>query len=142
MGSGTDPTEGSALGMAVLRRLAGCAALTMATTHHGRLKSLKYSEGAEGGAAGDGGGEGGGGEGGGDGRVSVFENACVEFDVESMAPTYRMLWGVPGRSNALAIAERLGMPADVVADARTLLDDGSDGVGVDEVIAAARRPWP
>merc|ERR1719331_1860494 len=72
--SGTDPTEGSALGMAVLRQLATDACLTLATTHHGRLKSLKYSDG--------------------DG---TFENACVEFDVQSMAPTYRILWGIPGR---------------------------------------------
>ncbi len=73
--------------MAVLRRLAGDAALTLATTHHGRLKSLKYDAATEG----------------------TFENACVEFDVASMAPTYRLLWGIPGKSNALAIAERLGL---------------------------------
>ena len=65
----------------------------MCTTHHGRLKSLKY----------------------GDRR---FENACVEFDDASLRPTYRLLWGVPGRSNALAIASRLGMPSDVIDGAR------------------------
>ena len=104
VGSGTDPTEGSALGMAVLRQLADDAALTLATTHHGRLKSLKFAPDANG----------------------RFENACVEFDVASMAPTYRLLWGIPGRSNALAIAERLGLQPAVVEDARGLLSEESD----------------
>merc|ERR1740115_113520 len=98
VGAGTDPTEGSALGMSVLRRLAGSASLTMATTHHGRLKTLKTSD-------------------------PRFENACVEFDDVSLRPTYRLLWGVPGRSNALAIASRLGMPSDVIDGARELLGD-------------------
>ena len=109
VGSGTDPTEGSAIGMAVLRFLASDAALTMATTHHGRLKTLKYAD-------------------------DRFENACVEFDAERMAPTYRLLWGIPGRSNAIAIAERLGLQPEVLADARGLL--GEDDVGVDEVVSA------
>ena len=98
VGAGTDPTEGSALGMSVLRRLAGAASLTMATTHHGRLKTLKASD-------------------------PRFENACVEFDDASLRPTYRLLWGVPGRSNALAIASRLGMPSDVIDGARGLLGE-------------------
>jgi len=98
VGAGTDPTEGSALGMSVLRRLAGSASLTMATTHHGRLKTLKTSD-------------------------PRFENACVEFDDASLRPTYRLLWGVPGRSNALAIASRLGMPTDVIDGARELLGE-------------------
>ena len=98
VGAGTDPTEGSALGMSVLTRLAGCAQLTMATTHHGRLKTLKTQD-------------------------ARFENACVEFDDASLRPTYRLLWGVPGRSNALAIAARLGMPGDVVDGARELLGE-------------------
>ena len=98
VGAGTDPTEGAALGMSVLRRLAGSASLTMATTHHGRLKTLKTSD-------------------------PRFENACVEFDDVSLRPTYRLLWGVPGRSNALAIASRLGMPSDVIDGARELLGD-------------------
>lgn len=106
VGTGTDPTEGSALGMAVLRQLADDASLTLATTHHGRLKSLKYDEEC--------------------GRL--FENACVEFDINSMGPTYRVLWGIPGRSNALAIAERLGLQEDVVRKARGLLnEEGGDG---------------
>lgn len=115
VGSGTDPTEGSALGMAVLRKLAQDSCLTLATTHHGRLKSLKYSD-ADG----------------------AFENACVEFDVQSMAPTYRLLWGIPGRSNALAIAERLGLQEGVVRDARGLLEDEGD-VSIEEVLAALQE---
>ena len=115
VGSGTDPTEGSALGMAVLRQLARDAALTLATTHHRRLKSLKYQPGGGG----------------------VFENACVEFDVQSMAPTYRVLWGIPGRSNALEIAERLGLQSGVVDDARGLLEEesGGESVSMEEVLS-------
>jgi DNA mismatch repair protein MutS2 len=117
VGSGTDPTEGSALGMAVLRQLAKDAALTLATTHHGRLKSLKYSD-----------------------AGSSFENACVQFDDVSMAPTYRLLWGIPGKSNALAIAERLGLQGDVVEDARALLEeDGGGGASMEEVLNALQE---
>ena len=115
VGSGTDPTEGSALGMAVLRALSNDAALTLSTTHHGRLKSLKYADGE-----------------------ARFENACVEFDVASMAPTYRLLWGIPGRSNALAIAERLGLQPSVVEDARSLLSEETDAT-VEEVVGALQK---
>ena len=73
----------------------------LATTHHGELKALKYEH-----------------EGG------VFENAAVEFDEVELAPTYRLLWGVPGRSRALQIAERFGMEPAVVADARDALGEG------------------
>lgn len=75
VGGGTDPTEGAALGMALLQSFAerkpGGSLLTMATTHHGELKTLKYSD-------------------------PRFENACVEFDEERLAPTFRLLWGIPG----------------------------------------------
>lgn len=118
VGSGTDPTEGSALGMAVLRQLVNNAALTLATTHHGRLKSLKYAD-----------------------SSGAFENACVEFDVESMAPTYRLLWGIPGKSNALAIAERLGLQGEVVSDARELLEEEGEGgaASMDEILSDLQR---
>jgi DNA mismatch repair protein MutS2 len=99
--------------MAILRRLADDAAMTLATTHHGQLKSLKYAPGS----------------------VGRFENACVEFDVASMTPTYRLLWGIPGKSNALAIAERLGLQSAVVQDARELFSDESE-VSVEDVISA------
>ena len=107
VGTGTSPAEGAAIGGALLERLAGvqtaggggggggAAGLVLATTHHGELKALKYEH-----------------EGG------VFENAAVEFDEVELAPTYRLLWGVPGRSRALQIAERFGMEPAVVADAR------------------------
>ena len=113
VGTGTSPAEGAAIGGALLERLAGvqtaggggggggAAGLVLATTHHGELKALKYEH-----------------EGG------VFENAAVEFDEVELAPTYRLLWGVPGRSRALQIAERFGMEPAVVADARDALGEG------------------
>ena len=110
VGTGTSPGGGrgdrrGAAG-APRRRRAGrgrrrAAGLTLATTHHGELKALKYEH-----------------EGG------VFENAAVEFDEVELAPTYRLLWGVPGRSRALQIAERFGMEPAVVADARDALGEG------------------
>jgi DNA mismatch repair protein MutS2 len=109
VGAGTDPTEGAALATALLKSLADRALLTIATTHFGELKALKY----------------------GDDR---FENASVEFDDESMSPTYRLLWGIPGRSNALAIAQRLGLELAIVEDARQHLSPGGS-TQVNEVIA-------
>lgn len=97
--------------MAVLKHLAlrqpSRARLTFATTHHGELKTLKYSTHEQS--------EHGGG--------TVFENASVEFDDVAMRPTYRLVWGIPGRSNALAIAERLGLNKDVIEGARELLSN-------------------
>ncbi|MEB3230988.1 MAG: endonuclease MutS2 [Leptolyngbyaceae bacterium] len=93
VGAGTDPSEGSALAIALLKHLAAHAELTIATTHFGELKSLKYQD-------------------------ERFENASVEFDDVSLSPTYRLLWGIPGRSNALAIASRLGLDATVINQAR------------------------
>lgn len=123
IGSGTDPAEGAALGMALLRYLAGAdggghkAALTFATTHHGELKTLKYSENRDG--------------------TSLFENASVEFDHERMAPTFKLLWGIPGRSNALAIASRLGLQKEIVAAADELLlgEMGNGRVDVSNMVA-------
>jgi len=100
VGAGTDPSEGTALAMALLRYLADQARLTVATTHYGELKALKYQ----------------------DGR---FENASVEFDVVSLSPTYRLLWGIPGRSNALAIARRLGLAEAVLGPAAEALEAGA-----------------
>jgi len=102
VGAGTDPSEGSALATALLRTLADRARLTMATTHFGELKALKYSD-------------------------SRFENASVAFDSETLSPSYHLLWGIPGRSNALAIATRLGLDAGVIAEARSLLSPRGDG---------------
>jgi dsDNA-specific endonuclease/ATPase MutS2 len=151
LGTGTDPAEGAALGKALLRRLArgghGCGALTFATTHHSSMTALKFeppvaAQGTVVGAAPademaeDEEPEGAGGD---DNAAAAeaapttpvaaagrFENASVEFDEARMAPTYRLLWGVPGRSNALNIAARLGLDADVVDDARRRL--GASGL--------------
>ncbi|MFQ4139147.1 endonuclease MutS2 [Nodosilinea sp. PGN35] len=109
VGAGTDPTEGTALAIALLKHLAERARLTMATTHYGELKALKYQ----------------------DGR---FENASVEFDEATLSPTYRLLWGIPGRSNALAIARRLGLNAAVIDEAAALMATGSQD-DVNQVIA-------
>ena len=102
VGAGTDPSEGTALAIALLRNLANCARLTIATTHFGELKALKYSD-------------------------SRFENASVAFDSDSLSPTYQLLWGIPGRSNALAIATRLGFDSQVIEQARQLLKPSGDG---------------
>ncbi|MBD2000936.1 endonuclease MutS2 [Leptolyngbya sp. FACHB-541] len=93
VGAGTDPSEGSALAIALLRYLADHAQLTIATTHFGELKALKYQD-------------------------DRFENASVEFDDVSLSPTYRLLWGIPGRSNALAIARRLGLKPEIIDQAQ------------------------
>ncbi|KAJ9539576.1 hypothetical protein OSB04_026082 [Centaurea solstitialis] len=100
--------EGAALGMSLLECFAEAGALlTMATTHHGELKTLKYSN-------------------------DAFENACMEFDEENLKPTYRILWGIPGRSNAINIAERLQLPNVVVDNAREL--HGTASAEINEVI--------
>ncbi|CAJ2652351.1 unnamed protein product [Trifolium pratense] len=108
VGAGTNPLEGAALGMSLLESFAqdGCL-LTIATTHHGELKTLKYSN-------------------------EAFENACMEFDEVNLKPTYKVLWGIPGRSNAINIAERLGLPSVVIDTARKLY--GSSSAEIDEVI--------
>lgn len=107
IGAGTDPSEGTALAISLLQYLADRVLLTVATTHFGELKSLKYQD-------------------------ERFENASVEFDNVSLQPTYRLLWGIPGRSNALAIASRLGLALEIVENARNYV--GTDSFNVDLVI--------
>ena len=102
VGAGTDPTEGSALAIALLRQLAERATLTIATTHFGELKALKYAD-------------------------PRFENASVAFDVDTLSPTYHLQWGIPGRSNALAIATRLGLEPAVIEEAQALLGPSGEG---------------
>ncbi|HIK40469.1 endonuclease MutS2 [Thermoleptolyngbya sp. M55_K2018_002] len=113
VGAGTDPSEGSALAIALLRYLADHAALTVATTHYGELKALKYQD-------------------------ERFENASVEFDDVTLSPTYRLLWGIPGRSNALAIAQRLGLNPAIVEAARAQIGAGSES-DVNRVIAGLEQ---
>lgn len=96
VGTGTDPSEGAALATSLLRHLADRARLTIATTHFGELKALKYHD-------------------------PRFENASVTFDDDTLSPTYHLQWGIPGRSNAFSIASRLGLDPEVIEAARDLL---------------------
>ncbi len=108
VGAGTDPAEGSAIAIALLQYLADHAQLTIATTHYGELKALKYQD-------------------------ERFENASVEFDDVSLSPTYRLLWGIPGRSNALSIARRLGLNSEIIDQAQQRVGGFSEEIN--QVIA-------
>ncbi|WP_267383734.1 endonuclease MutS2 [Cyanobacterium sp. uoEpiScrs1] len=112
VGAGTDPAEGSALAVALLRYLADHASLTIASTHYGELKALKYQD-------------------------DRFENASVEFDVKTFSPTYRLLWGIPGRSNALTIASQLGLQTEIIEEAKTRI--GNFSQEINEVIAGLEK---
>ncbi|MGI8551449.1 MAG: endonuclease MutS2, partial [Dehalococcoidia bacterium] len=94
LGAGTDPVEGAALARALVEHLMESGASVIATTHHGELKAFAHG-------------------------TPDVTNANVEFNTETLSPTYRLSIGLPGRSNALAIAERLGMPKSVVLRARS-----------------------
>ncbi|MGH7410119.1 MAG: endonuclease MutS2, partial [Candidatus Methylomirabilis sp.] len=101
LGAGTDPVEGACLGIAILEALLARRAVVLATSHLDAIKAYAYSH-------------------------PRIENGCVEFDLDTLRPLYRLSIGLSGRSHALGIASRIGLPSSVIQRAKALLGDGAD----------------
>ena len=106
--AGTDPQEGAALARAIITALLERGTLAIVTTHYSELKTFAYA-------------------------TPGVENASAEFDLQTLRPTYRLITGIPGRSNALAIAQRIGLPREIAENARAYLDPGAEHV--DDLLA-------
>jgi DNA mismatch repair protein MutS2 len=112
LGSGTDPTEGAAIARAILNELRQRGVTTFVATHYPELKLYAHS-------------------------TPGVRNASVEFDVETLSPTYRLIIGLPGRSNAIAIATRLGLPRSILAEAQSFV--GADDLHTDDLLDEIHR---
>ena len=112
LGAGTDPAEGSGLARAIIRELLDRHAKAVVTTHFSELKAFAHEQ-------------------------RGVENASVEFDVATLSPTYRLVIGIPGRSQALAIAKRLGLPAAIIERARSYVSQG--GLRVDRLLTQIQQ---